>query len=476
MHSQSRQTSVALQGPSSCEETAFRDRYEVLRTIGRGGCAEVHVARHLLTGAEVAVKVLPKVKRKLALSEPEVMRSLDHPNVIQLFQVIETCEHVYLVMEHATGGQALKHIPPRGMRQEEARRVFRQIAGAVGYCHSQGVVHLDLKLPNVVVDAAGTCKLIDFGLSLRVRPGQKLRRFWGTLAYLAPEILLRRRYEGPPADVWSLGVILFYLLTGRCPFRALLRSGMVRRIQEGRYHIPDRVPSQARRLIRSMLSMDPARRPTVEQVLQHPWLREGEEASPCQDGEPPPKRPDPAIMAALVDLGHDPYEAWVSLTRGKFDDAAAAYLILRHQLSQGAGCAFKGRPERPAHPSSGSVLPRRSTSELALRPCPSCRNHRLPEEAQHTGQKDLRRVSLTGTDLRWLLQRIPAPAPVPQKPSPSRKDTSTGQPKAWKRVARRLATCFRQLCCCEPCGSKEEDSPGTREQKRGRGRVRVAPM
>ncbi|XP_047410275.1 sperm motility kinase 2B-like [Sciurus carolinensis] len=443
MHSQSRQTSVALQGPSSCEETAFRDRYEVLRTIGRGGCAEVHVARHLLTGAEVAVKVLPKVKRKLALSEPEVMRSLDHPNVIQLFQVIETCEHVYLVMEHATGGQALKHIPPRGMRQEEARRVFRQIAGAVGYCHSQGVVHLDLKLPNVVVDAAGTCKLIDFGLSLRVRPGQKLRRFWGTLAYLAPEILLRRRYEGPPADVWSLGVILFYLLTGRCPFRAVLRSGMVRRIQEGRYHIPDRVPSQARRLIRSMLSMDPARRPTVEQVLQHPWLREGEEASPCQDGEPPPKRPDPAIMAALVDLGHDPYEAWVSLTRGKFDDAAARLPDPSAPAEPGGGLRVQGEARATRTPFRWLRPPK----EEHQRACPSP----LP------------------------LVPIPAPAPVPQKPSPSRKDTSTGQPKAWKRVARRLATCFRQLCCCEPCGSKE-DSPGTREQKRGRGRVRVAPM
>ncbi|MBZ3884087.1 Sperm motility kinase 3 [Sciurus carolinensis] len=475
MRRQSRETSVALQGPCSCEETTFRDRYEVLRTIGRGGCAEVQVAHHLLTGAEVAVKVLPKVKGKAALSEASVMRWLDHPNVIQLFQVIETREHVYLVMELAERGP-LKHIPPGGMRPEEARRVFRQIAGAVGYCHGQGVVHLDLKLPNVVVDAAGTCKLIDFGLSLRVRPGQKLRWCWGTLAYLAPEILLRQEYEGPPADVWSLGVILFYLLAGRCPFKALLRSGMVRRIREGRYHIPDRVPPQARSLIRSMLSMDPARRPTVEQVLQHPWLREGEEASPRQDGEPPPKRPDPAIMAALLDLGHDPYEAWVSLTRGKFDDAAAAYLILRHQLSQGAGCAFNGKPVRPAHPSDGSVLPRRSTSELALRACPSACDHRLPQEAQPTGHKDLRRASLAGTDLRWLPQRTPAPAPAPQKPSHSRKDTSTGQPKAWKRVARTLATCFRQLCCCESQSGSQEGAPGTREPKRGRGRARVAPM
>ncbi|MBZ3875091.1 Sperm motility kinase 2B [Sciurus carolinensis] len=485
MHRQSRQTSVALQGSSSCEETAFQDRYEVLRTIGRGGFAEVQVARHLLTGAEVAVKVLRKVKQNLlVLSEPNVMMSLEHPNVIQLFQVIETHEHIYMAMEYAGGGELLKHIPTGGMQEEEARRIFRQIAGAVGYCHKNGIVHQDLNAQNIMLDAQGNSKLIDFGLSMRVTAGQKLRRSWGTLAYLAPEIILHREYEGPPADVWSLGVILFYMLTGKCPFRDIFHWELARRIVEGRYHIPDSVPPLARRLIRRMLSANPMKRPTAEQILQHPWLREGEEASPHQSSEPLPKRPDPAIMAALLDLGYNPYKTWMSLTSGKFDDAAAAYLILQHQISQGAGCVFKEKPAQPRvgpHPcptdlSDGSVLPRRSTSEPALHTFRLPNDHALLREAKHSGQKDLRRATMPLTDLRLLLARtlVLCIAPLPALASQKPKCTSRGPPKAWKPVAGRSATCFCQLCCCVPCG-KKEGTPVTGEEKLDRGRIRVAP-
>uniref|UniRef100_A0A8D2AP09 non-specific serine/threonine protein kinase n=1 Tax=Sciurus vulgaris TaxID=55149 RepID=A0A8D2AP09_SCIVU len=271
MTQQSRQTSVALQGSSSCEETAFQDCYEVLRTIGCGGFVEVQVARHLLTGAEVAVKVLRKVKQNLlVLSEPNVMMSLEHPNVIQLFQVIETHEHIYMAMEHAGGGELLKHILTRGMQEEEAWRIFRQIAGAVGYCHKNGIVHQDLNAQNIMLDAQGNSKLIDFGLSMRVTAGQKLLRSWGTLAYLASEIILHREYEGPPVDVWSLGVILFYMLTGKCPFRDIFRWELARWIVEGKYHIPDSVPPLVRRLICRMLSANPMKRPTAEARSLHP--------------------------------------------------------------------------------------------------------------------------------------------------------------------------------------------------------------
>ncbi|MBZ3881880.1 Sperm motility kinase 3 [Sciurus carolinensis] len=134
---------------------------------------------------------------------------------------------------------------------------------------------------------------------------------------------------------------------------------MVRRIQKGRYHIPNHAPPQAQRLICNMLTMDPMQCPTVEQILQHPWVMQGEETSPHQDSEPLPKRPDPTITAALLDMGHDPYETWASLTSGRFDDAAATYLILQHQLSQVARCVFKGRPFPPGiepHPTPQTLL------------------------------------------------------------------------------------------------------------------------
>uniref|UniRef100_A0A8D2JM62 non-specific serine/threonine protein kinase n=1 Tax=Sciurus vulgaris TaxID=55149 RepID=A0A8D2JM62_SCIVU len=259
--------------PSPCHEQPFLDQYEVLRAIGRGEFGQVHLARHRLTGAEVAVKVLRlSVHNIPVLSEPHVLKRLEHPSVVRLFQVMATPEKLYVVMELAAGEQLLRRIPRGGMQHKEARRVFRQVACAVAYCHEQGVAHRDLKPENIMVDAAGRIKLIDFGLGARCRPGQKLHNFWGTLAYLAPEIVLRQEYEGPAADVWSLGVLLYFMLTGSRPFRARRAQDVLMAIVQARFHVPSSVPPQARRLIRQILTVKPEKRPTVQQILQHPWL------------------------------------------------------------------------------------------------------------------------------------------------------------------------------------------------------------
>uniref|UniRef100_A0A8D2JQE5 non-specific serine/threonine protein kinase n=1 Tax=Sciurus vulgaris TaxID=55149 RepID=A0A8D2JQE5_SCIVU len=248
-----------------------------LQGIGEGGFAKVKLARHRLTGTEVVVKVVAKRVWTLPfLCEPELMASLDHPNVIQLFQVIETNRYLYIVMEHAGGGHLRSLVPePGGLPEEEARRLFREIAGAVRYCHAKGIVHLDLKPENVVLDARGQAKLIDFGLSTRFSPGEKLSRFWGTLLYSAPEVARREDYEGPPADVWSLGVVLYFMLTGSRAFLANTAREVRRRVTEGTYELPPHLSQGAQSLIREMLTVDLAQRPTLEQVLGHPWLSQG---------------------------------------------------------------------------------------------------------------------------------------------------------------------------------------------------------
>ncbi|MBZ3874890.1 Sperm motility kinase 2B [Sciurus carolinensis] len=450
MYRQSNQTSAVLQRPRSFNEAIVRDQYEVLEDIGHGAFGRVKLARHRLTGAEVAVKVLRKVAHNLpVLSEPDVMRTLEHPNVIQLFQVIETHRNIYIVMENAAGGELYDHVPKCGLQEEEARRLFRQIAGAVSYCHDKGVVHRDLKPENIVMDGRGNPKLIDFGFSARFTSGQKLNEFWGTLSHFAPELVLRQAYEGPPVDVWSLGVILYFMLTGKRPFRGPTDEEMLRQIVLAMYRIPPHVPIEAGKLIHRILAVYPRKRPTVKQILQHLWLREGEQYLPHDSSEAPLKHPDTEIMTILFDMGYDPYKTWVSLAKRKFSMTMATYLILQHQKSQGPGCMFQGKPVPPRvkpRPclldlSHSPVLPKRSPSEPALCTFPFPCELLLPEGAKQSGQKGIRSASLPATHLHCLPSRTPAPDRASQSDS--------GQPhanrKLWKRVTGRIAACVRQL-------------------------------
>ncbi|XP_076711059.2 sperm motility kinase X-like [Callospermophilus lateralis] len=179
MHSQN------IQRPSSCKKKVVKDHYEFLGVIGQNGFSQIKLACHHLTGAEVAVKVVCKNEKNIqVLSEPNIMRSLDHPNIIQLFQIIETQRNIYIIMEYADGGQLFDHIPPGGMQEEKACRFFKQVVGALDYCHDKGIVHQDLKPENVMADARGNIKLIDFGLSTWFTSGQNLSHFWGTLSHL----------------------------------------------------------------------------------------------------------------------------------------------------------------------------------------------------------------------------------------------------------------------------------------------------
>ncbi|KAM4862361.1 sperm motility kinase 2B-like [Urocitellus parryii] len=481
MFSQSSESSesrvAALQVPGSCSVAAFLEHYEFLKVIGRGGYGQVSLALHRLSGAQVAVKALDlEVENIPAFNEPKIMMSLEHPNVVQLFHVIGTESTIYMVMEHVGGGRLLDHIT-RGMQVEEVRRVFRQILCAVGYLHDKGIVHRDLKPENIMLDTRGQVKLIDFGAATWFSAGEKLRRVWGTLPYLAPEGVLRQEYEGPPMDVWSLGVILYFMLTRSLPFDSTSSEDLLKRITHARYRVPDSVPVGARRLIHSILTVKPPKRPTVKQISGHPWLKQGGECVPQQSSEGLPKHPDPQIMALLVDNGLDPYQTWVSLAKRKFDAGMANYLILQHQESQGGECMFPAQPvprrvrlsSCPAGLSRGPVLPRRSTSEPALGALPLPHKRRLPEEAEQPGQVGIRRASLPALPRDFQPAEAPPPDEASQSSSvsylPSRwkrlvrlvetvrsssaQDVSPEQPreprKSWTR---RIANCVQRLCCC----------------------------
>ncbi|KAF7469913.1 hypothetical protein GHT09_018637 [Marmota monax] len=240
-----------------------------------------------------------------------MMAVLDHSNLIQLFQVIETFHYFCMIMGHAGGGQLRDFIPSGGIQEDKAHRLFRQIVRAMQFCHKEGIAHLDLKLENIMVDDSGNVKLIDFGLSTRFTAGEKLKEIWGTCLYFSPELTQEEEYESPPTDIWSLGIILHFMLTGRCPFRAASREQLKKLITQGAYDILPHVFEGAQRLINEILMVGP----TIEQVMGHPWLSQGEvAASPSPSSDTLPKLPDPTIMKTIINMGHHPYNTWVSVT------------------------------------------------------------------------------------------------------------------------------------------------------------------
>lgn len=165
--------------PIFFSEEIFTSQYTILRKLGQGANAKVMLAQHCLTGIPVAVKVLVREMpwRQPAVSEVDILMTIDHPNTVSLLQVIETEKSIYLIMEMAEGKQLFHHACEAGHLQEkEARGLVHQIIGAVGYCHDHSIVHKDLKPDNIIVDSSGRVKIIDFGLGAKVRPGKLLER------------------------------------------------------------------------------------------------------------------------------------------------------------------------------------------------------------------------------------------------------------------------------------------------------------
>ncbi|KAG3267289.1 hypothetical protein H1C71_034733, partial [Ictidomys tridecemlineatus] len=495
MHRQSSESSVEAQEPSSCYEKAFTDHYRVLKNIGEGSFGQVVLARHRLTGLEVAVKVLSKTEEKEAvLCERNWLMDLEHPYIIQLFQVIETDQNMYLIMEHASGGQLRRYIPHiGGIPEDKVRRVFREMVHVVHYCHEKGVAHLDLKPENFVLDDKGHMKLIDFGLSMSFTPGQKLSGFRGTLLYSAPEMVQGKRFEGPPADVWSLGVSLYFMLSGSRPFKMSTTEGLKKRILEANYSIPQHVSEEASDLIQQILTLDPKQRPTLEQILRHPWLTQDEHSFPRLPSQPLPKRPDPDILTIMLDMGYNPYKVWLSLANRQFDGAMGTYLLLQHQKSQKPDCVLQAKPVRPRGRGSSPgptadpplVRPNKCNSEPALAlPC-----EQQHEEAELSKQKPAcASAPVLPLHMKTPLSSRPPekkPAtqwrvylrPIPRRGVEGESTAFAGQAhqrnRGWRGVTRRIVNSLQKLCCCMPC-FRQSEAPVNPGRRRPRFRNRVA--
>jgi PAS domain S-box-containing protein len=263
----------------SSEHHKMIGNYYVVKTVGQGSYGKVKLATHKDTKENVAIKILHKIKMKpqeleRAKRETEILHKLKHSNIARLIDVIETDEVMYIIMEFA-GRTLLSYVLERGgLGEAGARKFFNQISSAVKYCHDLNIIHRDIKHQNILLDDQDNTKLIDFGLSNFMEEGKLRSTFCGTPAYAAPEMILGKKYSGPEVDIWSLGVVLYSMITGVFPFEN------VADIIRGTFKNPKDASPECCDLISKMLQVDIATRITLDGILQHPWCTADPKAVP----------------------------------------------------------------------------------------------------------------------------------------------------------------------------------------------------
>ncbi|XP_071035828.1 maternal embryonic leucine zipper kinase isoform X3 [Parasteatoda tepidariorum] len=358
-----------------CSTSALDGQYVLHQTIGTGGFAKVKLASHVLTGEKVAIKIMDKQSLGDDLPrvqlEIEALKILNHPNICKLYQVIETENKFFLVLEYCPGGELFDYIIQRDrVTEKEARTFFRQIISAVAYIHEKGYAHRDLKPENLLLDAEQNLKLIDFGLCARPKSGmqQNLETCCGSPAYAAPELIIGDYYNGNKVDVWSMGVLLYALLCGFLPFDDENVTKLYKKIQRGKYFCPPWLSSESKAILSDMLQVDPAKRISIDHLKIHPWLMK-ENCSPIIWRRKEDAEYDPECLAELaVYHRYSMRSVEAALNKKKFDYLTATYnLLLLKKKSGKPFSLIQGRTPLKETKANTNLLESFDTSPIITR-------------------------------------------------------------------------------------------------------------
>ena len=248
--------------------------------LGEGTFGTVRLGTNKQTGEKVAIKILEKIKmvnfddKKRLEREINILKKIHHPNIVKLFCVIETERQIFIVMEYIKGNELFQYIVlKRKLEEEEACYFFLQIINCIDYLHKLKITHRDLKAENIIIEQnKKEIKLIDFGLSNTYENGKLLSTACGSPIYAAPEMLEGKLYKGSTVDIWSAGVILYYMLCGNFPFEDVSNDNLYRKIIKGKFDIPKSISKDAKDLINKILVVNPNKRINIKDIKKHPWV------------------------------------------------------------------------------------------------------------------------------------------------------------------------------------------------------------
>uniref|UniRef100_A0A8C4DCE1 non-specific serine/threonine protein kinase n=1 Tax=Dicentrarchus labrax TaxID=13489 RepID=A0A8C4DCE1_DICLA len=326
---------------TSTEEHPHIGNYRLLKTIGKGNFAKVKLARHVLTGREVR----------------QVFIHMYH------FIIVFSKYNTFFIQKPKS---VFDYLVAHGrMKEKEARAKFRQIVSAVQYCHQRRIVHRDLKAENLLLDADMNIKIADFGFSNEFTVGSKLDTFCGSPPYAAPELFQGKKYDGPEVDVWSLGVILYTLVSGSLPFDGQNLKELRERVLRGKYRIPFYMSTDCENLLKKLLVLNPVKRGSLEQIMKDHWMNVGHEEEELKPYiEPEADFSDTSRIELMVTMGFPKDEITDSLQSQKYDDVMATYLLLGRKAPEFEGSeplanSILGQRQRPTSDinNSSSISP-----------------------------------------------------------------------------------------------------------------------
>ena len=317
-------------------------QYILGKTIGEGTFGKVKIGMHILTQAKVAVKILEKSKIidvadvERVSREIHILKIVQHPQVVQLYEIIETQKKLYLIMEYASGGELFDYIVKhQRVKEPEACRFFQQLLSGIEYISRLNIVHRDLKPENFLLDFDKGIKIVDFGLSNTYKTGELLKTACGSPCYAAPEMIAGKKYNGTNVDIWSCGVILFALICGYLPFEDPNTSNLYKKILSADSQTPEWVSNDAKDLFHCILNTDPDKRYTIDQIRAHPWFKiipSDCEFKGIKVGIDPVPIDNAILDTMQIQYGIDKHYARKCIQANKHNHISASYYLLLKEI------------------------------------------------------------------------------------------------------------------------------------------------